>query len=80
MNHLMCRGDGFGRGVGKMKPCPFCGSDDPFLERDRDAKAIYVMCGECGGMGPYSGMREKAVTAWNRRVRTPGIMKAMFGK
>jgi Lar family restriction alleviation protein len=36
---------------GELKPCPFCGGSDPFVER-ADFSACYVICNDCGAQGP----------------------------
>jgi len=44
-----------------LKPCPFCGDDQPVL--------LYsaVRCRICGAVGPYSGSDEQAIKKWNAR-------------
>jgi len=45
----------------KLKPCPFCGDDQPVL--------LYsaVRCRICGAVGPYHSSDEQAIKMWNTR-------------
>lgn len=47
-----------------LKPCPFCGSDNIYLELGIYA---WVRCGGCGAYGPYVTERDDAVRLWNAR-------------
>jgi Lar family restriction alleviation protein len=58
----------------KLKPCPFCGSDDVIL---RIREAAWVECNACHGKGAFvtfsremiqKACGEKAVELWNRRA------------
>lgn len=61
----------------KLKPCPFCGARDAFVER-ADFSSAYVFCNNCSGQGPTE-YRERddeetpgeraAIHAWNKRKR-----------
>lgn len=68
--------------LAKKKPCPFCGSEDLFVEC-MDFGAFAVRCNQCLGTGPigegedcdmtldnYLGERN-AIRAWNKRRRRP---------
>jgi len=46
----------------KLKPCPFCGDDQPVL--------LYsaVRCRICGAVGPYHSSDEQAIKMWNTRL------------
>lgn len=55
----------------KLKPCPFCGDEHPFVNKiktnffeDRYA----VMCENCQSMGKYCKTEDQAIEAWNRRT------------
>ena len=49
----------------KLKPCPFCGSDNVELHRNIE----YVLCTKCGARGtPFDGHPADAVESWNRRA------------
>ena len=68
---------------GGLKSCPFCGSSD-LLQTDQmlretegplacDPDEIsedewFVVCGDCGAMGPMSPSAEMAQAAWNQRA------------
>ena len=64
-------------------PCPFCGqtdllqTDQMVLEYDETTVSLpdgepaeewFVVCGNCGAMGPMSPSAEQAHIAWNRRA------------
>ena len=48
----------------KLKPCPFCGSED--VERN-GRTIIYVACRTCKTDGPIATTRKKAIELWNTR-------------
>jgi Lar family restriction alleviation protein len=66
-----------------LKECPFCGSAE-LLQTDQMVCETegplacdpndppdddwFVVCGDCGAMGPMSPSAEKAQAAWNRRA------------
>lgn len=63
----------------KLKPCPFCGCSDRRVGiRRMGNKGYKVVCGNCGGSGPYITIKEwhcdkmiaqgQAIKAWNRRA------------
>ena len=62
--------------MAKMKPCPFCGRENPILIRKRNSDGwrdwFYVLCdydlGGCGASGQWNHSIFDAVNAWNRRV------------
>ena len=57
----------------KLKPCPFCGSTDPFmftcstLGSDETRYGFY--CWNCKTKGPQAPSEKLAAEAWNRRVK-----------
>lgn len=62
----------------KIKPCPFCGSDDlvPSFHTDDDAMLVCVSCDACDVEGPTvryvdrsdgAEALKRAHAAWNRR-------------
>lgn len=51
----------------KLKPCPFCGSDEPYKTRLDDFTYV-IQCLACGATGPYELNTDEAVEAWNRRA------------
>jgi Lar family restriction alleviation protein len=64
--------------IDRMKPCPFCWSDDLELidqpcsdepdPNDPDDKPFRVVtCNRCGADGPVSSTDDVAVDRWNRR-------------
>ena len=62
----------------QLKPCPFCKCHDRRVGiRRMGNKGYKVVCGNCGGAGPYVNIKEwhdnkmiaqgQAKEAWNRR-------------
>ena len=51
----------------KLKPCPFCGSED--VELKRYGKLFGVECNHCYQPSwTYYVYKDKAIEAWNRRA------------
>lgn len=50
----------------KLKPCPFCGSNETELVKGDE---WYVACLTCWADGPTGGSNEKAEEQWNYRHR-----------
>ena len=53
----------------KLKPCPFCGSDDLEMEGSI-MSSYYVRCRKCGAGGGvmFPDNEENAVKMWNARA------------
>ncbi|MBU2051462.1 MAG: Lar family restriction alleviation protein [Gammaproteobacteria bacterium] len=51
----------------KLKPCPFCGSDDTRVHEWLFGAVIH--CSSCGSKGPIASAMETAVKFWNKRAR-----------
>ena len=52
----------------KLKPCPFCGSDENLEIRETWVVAGYkwfVSCADCWAHGPLVDTKDAAVTEWN---------------
>lgn len=70
--------------VAKAKPCPFCRSDDVFVEC-MDFGSFAVVCNECGAKGPTADGdgcdetaennrgRRNAIREWNGRKRRAAL-------
>jgi Lar family restriction alleviation protein len=63
----------------KIKPCPFCGSED--LRIDADEGRLGILCRTCSAWMPavYSSEptdRHTGLEGWNRRAPDPAIGKA----
>lgn len=67
----------------KLKPCPFCGSNDLFPDyEDRcslDEYVCWINCENCETDGPlskwensYNEAEAAAIQAWNKRVNNGG--------
>ena len=57
----------------ELKPCPFCGGEATFGGSEHvkpyDKPYWYVVCFNCGASVYGNEDKEKAVEAWNRRVK-----------
>lgn len=51
----------------KLKPCPFCGSDD--VSVIDIAKVWMVKCESCLACGTVTTKENTAIKAWNRRAK-----------
>lgn len=53
-----------------LSPCPFCGDERPFVEKEipfRD-NICHVECFRCGARGPCESADDRAVASWNKRL------------
>ena len=56
----------------KLKPCPFCGSDEIGREDFASGGALVsLLCLNCGAIGPIAYALDEAFTKWNRRADQP---------
>lgn len=46
------------------KPCPFCGSDELYVE---DEHPFWAGCDHCGAQGPSASTPYEAWEKWNKR-------------
>lgn len=52
----------------KLKPCPFCKSNNVSLNDFLYAIRLWsVHCLSCGARGPDSDAEQEAIEAWNKR-------------
>ena len=51
----------------KMKPCPFCGSEDVELHGAGPEGPQWIACDDCDASGPVAHSKEAALTVWNDR-------------
>lgn len=51
----------------QLRPCPFCGTPDPYIFRNEDDDTWTVACTWCGGRTAERGTEDAAMQAWNRR-------------
>ena len=51
-----------------IKPCPFCGSEDLFVDPGEYRTDYAIICARCGGRIGYFNTFEYAQEAWNRRA------------
>lgn len=62
-----------------LKPCPFCGADDPDWCDEYDTHgrlSFFIQCRHCdSATGRHYGTKGEAESFWNRRV-TPEVLKA----
>lgn len=70
----------------ELKPCPFCGGEDAFVEQSTFASS-YVICNNCMARGPDSTQdsddedepgRDAAITAWNTRLSHSAEKQALI--
>ena len=52
----------------QLRPCPFCGSSDLWINGDLDPK--FVVCNKCLAFGPTAPTVTEATERWNRRAGT----------
>ena len=53
-----------------LQHCPFCGFDDPVIDRigrGYTGTAFWAQCDHCGAEGPVANTREEAAKRWNSR-------------
>ena len=52
-----------------LKPCPFCGRDEPEIREQEGLSAVYYFmeCQRCICRGPRSMVKENASKLWNKR-------------
>lgn len=58
----------------KLKPCPFCGSRNVYVEQISSGGYFNVCCGNCLANVPLSGSQETAVAAWNCRTNAKELV------
>ena len=49
----------------KLCKCPFCGSKH--IKSDYMTGKFWLVCDDCGSMGPNGKNLEQAIDAWNKR-------------
>ena len=54
----------------KMKPCPFCDSENARLNSPHSGAKPFVMCGDCNAAGAQC---DDPITAWNTRAAPPAM-------
>ena len=52
----------------KLKPCPFCGSENLYIDSGEFFREYEIRCTKCGGRICWFDTKAEAITAWNRRV------------
>lgn len=57
----------------KLKPCPFCGYEYPLMRESEYNGFIEISCENCDirfrlGPGAKEKMKERIISAWNRRT------------
>lgn len=53
---------------GKLKPCPFCGSEDIAFDFGIGRGVAYAYCCNCGAESMTRASASEAAKDWNRRV------------
>lgn len=58
----------------ELKPCPFCGDENPGVEGQMHTELgfvyFHVYCTACGASGLWHLIKERAISAWNKRAAT----------
>lgn len=54
----------------KLKPCPFCGSENVKAFTEGFQAFSWVECMSCHGMMMNNGTDKESIEAWNRRAET----------
>jgi Lar family restriction alleviation protein len=58
--------------MGKLKPCPFCGSEDiKCKDFSRTYDIWFIQCQDCGATFPHFDTEAEAIEAWNTRHEPP---------
>lgn len=57
---------GFPVSVPPLRPCPFCGGSQVWINSDIDPK--FVVCKECLAFGPTAPTVKQAAEGWNKRT------------
>lgn len=53
-----------------LKPCPFCGGKDLYVDAGEYRTEYEIRCVKCGGRVSYFDTYQQAANAWNRRVHS----------
>jgi len=53
----------------KLKPCPFCGDKNPFIEPKSKSLTYRVYCDNCTAQSAWRFSKKGAIAAWNRRAK-----------
>ena len=56
----------------KLKPCPFCGSNDVTVNEVYPSS--YARCRVCGAEGGLRSSHDEAAAAWNSRTDAKGLV------
>lgn len=54
----------------ELKPCPFCGTPEPFILHVDGRYSVLCSHTDCGAEGPVDLGRSGAIEAWNTRAET----------
>lgn len=57
-----------------LKPCPFCGNDDP---DELGLHMVSVMCWKCSAEGPMANSGKQSIAAWNKRVLPAAVERVL---
>ena len=52
----------------KLKPCPFCGSENIIIEEGPISGGFCATCNSCFALGPWSSCEDEAIKTWNERT------------
>ena len=52
----------------KLKPCPFCGSENIEIVRSPITERFIAACNSCAASSRYFNDEDEAIDGWNRRA------------
>jgi len=56
----------------ELKPCPFCGSHDVFINFPDSEHIFWGQCEDCDCETGWKDTEELAIKAWNTRINKEG--------
>lgn len=60
----------------KLKPCPFCGSENIKISAARVSSMVWAECERCNAYGPNGGVETEADWAWGEDNNKNGAIPA----
>lgn len=64
--------------LSKLKPCPFCGSDNVHAFHGKEEDMAWCYCRDCSANGPTASAQTEADWAWGEdNNKNPAILAAV---